>query len=167
MDAFVDKPVQPHVLASLLMHNGAARPDPGSAGEGGIVQAHSAGGSTSGSHELLEPEALDRLRNMVGGETAMLALVIESFLDDSPRLMAALWQAAAQKNGQAIYVAAHTLKSLGDTFGATTFAHMCRAIERSGKAGSLDGIAEQLRQLEQAYIQVKSALVSLQQEQMA
>ena len=97
----------------------------------------------------------------------MLALVIESFLDDSPRLMAALRQAVAQENGEAMYVAAHTLKSLGDNFGATTFAHLCRVIERSGQAGSLDGIAEQLRQLEQAYIQVKFALVSLQQEQMA
>jgi CheY-like chemotaxis protein len=167
MDDFVNKPVQPHVLASLITHNGAARPSPGIADDGGVLQAHSAGRSTSGSHELLDPEALDRLRKMVRGETAMLALVIESFLDDSPRLMAALRQAVAQENGEAMYVAAHTLKSLGDNFGATTFAHICRVIERSGQAGSLDGIAEQLRQLEQAYIQVKSALVSLQHAQMA
>ncbi len=97
----------------------------------------------------------------------MLALVIESFLDDSPRLMAALQQAAAQEDGEALYVAAHTLKSLGNTFGATTFARQCRDIELSGQAGSLNGIWEQLRQLEQAYRQVKSALMSLHQQQIA
>jgi CheY-like chemotaxis protein len=162
MDDFVNKPLQPHVLASIVLHSGAARP--GTAGDDSVVQAHSAIGSTSGSHELLDPEALDRLRKMVGGEPAMLALVIESFLDDSPRLMAALRQAAAQENGEALYMAAHTLKSLGNTFGATTFAHLCRTIELGGQAGNLDGIADQLQQLEQAYIQVKSALASLQQD---
>jgi two-component system sensor histidine kinase/response regulator len=166
MDDFVNKPVQPHVLAGI-MHNGVVQPGSGLGGIGGAMQTDTPSRSISATQALLDPKALDKLRTMVGGETAMLAMVIESFLEDSPRLMAVLRQAAAQGNGQALYLAAHTLKSLGDNFGATTFAQICREIERSGQAGSLDSVAKHLPHLEQAYVQLTSALVSLQQEQMA
>lgn len=165
MDGFVTKPVQAHVLADILMHGGAAQPRPAAETLGGATQMQTS--SASARSDLLDPQALDRLRAMVGGETAMLAMVIDSFLSDAPRLMAELGQAAAQGNGPAVYVAAHTLKSLGDNFGATAFAHVCRSIERSAQSGSLGDLAQHLPELEQAYPQVASALASLQLEQIA
>jgi CheY-like chemotaxis protein len=167
MDGFVNKPVQPEVLAGMIMHGCVTQPESGAGGSAGATQIHAAHHSVSANQELLDPKALERLRKMVGGETAMLTMVIESFLDDSPRLMAALRLAATQGDRQALYVAAHTLKSLGDNFGATAFAQVCREIEGSAQAGSLATAAEQLQSIEQAYAQVRSALVSLQHEQMA
>jgi HPt (histidine-containing phosphotransfer) domain-containing protein len=117
--------------------------------------------SEQSSQPVLDPKALDTLQAMVGGDPAMLSIVIESFLTDSPRLMSSLRQAVAPPNAQDLYMAAHSLKSLGASFGATRFAQLCRELESLGQSGRLDAAAEWLRQIEREYEHVRSALISL------
>jgi HPt (histidine-containing phosphotransfer) domain-containing protein len=160
MDDFVIKPIQPDTLAGIIARYGERQPRAGEPGADRGDGAPAEPISTNGG-EVLAPKALDQLLKMVGGDRALLTMVIDSFLADSPQLMDSLRQSAARENAQELYLAAHTLKSLGSSFGATTFAQLCREMESMSQAGRLDGIAGRLQHVEDEYAQVTSALESL------
>jgi len=75
-----------------------------------------------------------------------VAELVETFLDDAPRLIATLRSAAGAKDAAAFRRAAHTLKSNSNTFGAVALAALARDLENRGiaAAGEIDA-------LEQAY----------------
>jgi CheY-like chemotaxis protein len=77
----------------------------------------------SGARPVLDPDDLERLRDLVGGNTVTLADLITDFLADSPALVQAL------SDPDSVDHAAHTLKSLGATFGATDLARLCQQVE--------------------------------------
>jgi HPt (histidine-containing phosphotransfer) domain-containing protein len=58
------------------------------------------------------------LRDRVEGDTELLQEIVELFLDDSPRQLAAVQAAAAAGDAQALMRVAHTLKGAASNFGA-------------------------------------------------
>ncbi len=110
---------------------------------------------------ILDPKALARLNDMIGGEKAMLNMLIDSFLEDSTRLINELGQALEKADPTALNMAAHTLKSLSDNFGATALAELCQELEEIGYEGSLDGTAELIAQAEIECVYVKTAIEAI------
>lgn len=107
---------------------------------------------------IIDRAALNNLLATVGGDEAFLAEMIDTFLDDAPKLLAAMHHAAAAANAEDLRRAAHTLKSNSANFGAMNLSKLCKALEEIGKSGALDGAAEGIARVEAEYAQVKRAL---------
>ncbi len=107
---------------------------------------------------ILDPTALDNLLATVGGDEAFLAEMIDTFLDDAPKLLAAMHHAVDDANAGELRRAAHTLKSNSANFGAMNLSKLCKELEEIVKSGALDGAAEGIARMEAEYAQVKRAL---------
>jgi HPt (histidine-containing phosphotransfer) domain-containing protein len=108
----------------------------------------------------LDAAALDRLLKKVGGDPAVVAELIDSFLEDAPHLLADLRRALDAGDAAGARLAAHSLKSNGAEFGALAFSDICRQLETLAKAGTLDGAGELLAQAEAEYERAKVALAA-------
>lgn len=85
---------------------------------------------------LISPSAFADLREMSGDE--LLNELIDVFLEDGPKMIAAMQAALAAHDVDAFRRNAHSMKSNADTFGATALADLARALEVMGRAGNLD-----------------------------
>jgi HPt (histidine-containing phosphotransfer) domain-containing protein len=72
--------------------------------------------------------------------------------------MAALHAAIEDRDAPVARRAAHTLKSNGATFGAQSFAELCRELETLGREGELDAASELLGRADQEWERVREAL---------
>lgn len=88
----------------------------------------------------VDEAALGELLETVGGDRAFLAELVESYLADSPGLLAEMLGAAVAGDAASLRRAAHTLKSTSASLGAPGLAGACREIETRAAAGELDGL---------------------------
>jgi signal transduction histidine kinase/DNA-binding response OmpR family regulator/HPt (histidine-containing phosphotransfer) domain-containing protein/PAS domain-containing protein len=114
--------------------------------------------------DYLDPAALDNLRDMTGGDPAFLAELINTFLEDAPPLLKNLRQALSQEDASGVRLAAHSLKSNGADFGATTFSALCQQLEILGKSGQLGGAEALLSRISEEFETVKAALEAMRSE---
>ncbi|GAA1835047.1 hypothetical protein GCM10009836_11740 [Pseudonocardia ailaonensis] len=97
----------------------------------------------AGVRPTLDPVALVRLRELVGD--AEIGGLVDGFLDEAAELLDSLRTALDGGDTAAAQHAAHTLKGLGDSFGATALAELCRRAEVPRPAPALAGqIGEEL-----------------------
>ena len=75
--------------------------------------------------------------------------------------MKGIREAAEGNNADALYRAAHTLKSSSAYLGALTFSGMCKELEMMGRGNTLEGVAARLAALDQEYARVRDALGKL------
>jgi HPt (histidine-containing phosphotransfer) domain-containing protein len=73
-------------------------------------------------------------------------------------------QALEEKKTSDLTLAAHTLKSLANNFGATSLAQLSKELENLGRAGTLAGASERIKQAETEYEQVRRALEAMEGE---
>jgi len=114
--------------------------------------------SDSVSPVVLDRAALAELADLVGGDPEFLAEVIDTFLQDCPKLAADMQAAGASGDAVALRRAAHTLKSNSRTFGATALADICQEIEERAATGNLDGVAQMVDGAVASYPGVVAAL---------
>jgi HPt (histidine-containing phosphotransfer) domain-containing protein len=109
----------------------------------------------------LDPAALDKLLSLVGGDQAFLVELASTFLDEAPTLMADMRDSLERGDADGMRLAAHSLKSNGNDFGATTFADLCKQLELLGRSGNLASAADLMAQAEQEFARVEVALRAL------
>jgi CheY-like chemotaxis protein/nitrogen-specific signal transduction histidine kinase/HPt (histidine-containing phosphotransfer) domain-containing protein len=107
---------------------------------------------------VLDQKALDNLLEVIGGEQAALAELVECFLDEGPKLLARLQEASDTGDPESFRRAAHTMKSSARDFGAENLAELCRDLEDRGKAGQLEGVAELVVSVHDEYHKAEAAL---------
>jgi PAS domain S-box-containing protein len=157
MDDYLTKPVQVAALIDALKR---VRPlgtttERWAAGDGRSDAAERADAIPS----VLDTATLDDIRAIVGDEGADgLTGLIECFLDDAPRLIAAMHAALDAADAAALQSAAHTMKSTSALFGATALAGLCEALEHRSAAGLLDGAPIRILTIEEAYADVDRAM---------
>ncbi len=125
MDDYLSKPIRLEALASALR------------------RCERYGG------EALDPTALALLRAVGGDEFA--TELTETFLAETPSLVAALRRACREADADELRRGAHTLKSHARTFGAAALADVCERLERLSAAGVLEGVAELIDQIEREF----------------
>jgi CheY-like chemotaxis protein/HPt (histidine-containing phosphotransfer) domain-containing protein len=113
---------------------------------------------------LSNPAALTDLLTMLGGEFANLVRLMDSFLEEAPKLLNDLKQFVEHGDAAGVRRVAHTLKSNGTDFGATRFAKLCQDLEQLGKAGEWAGVPELSAQLIAEYDRVEAALKEVQRQ---
>jgi HPt (histidine-containing phosphotransfer) domain-containing protein len=142
MDNYLSKPIRRQELAAALARReprAAPAPEPPAQDEG-----------------ILDPAAREQLRTL--GDAAFLSELIGTFLADAPALVETLGRSLAAGNGEELRRAAHTLKSNGRTFGATSLAEACQELEAAARAGALEGAAGLVGRVEARFEKARAAL---------
>ncbi|TXH64827.1 MAG: sensor histidine kinase [Lysobacteraceae bacterium] len=103
----------------------------------------------------LDQSVLDELRGMLGREVDRL---IEVFLDDSPRLIAALESAALGPDLEMLRNAAHTLKSSSANLGAMALSNAAKRVELGARAKSLERPAVAVALIANEFARARQAL---------
>jgi HPt (histidine-containing phosphotransfer) domain-containing protein len=113
---------------------------------------------------VLDPVAIDNLREMVGGDPKFMTELIDTFLEDAPSMWSDMHQALKSGDAVMLHRAAHTFKSNSSEFGATALSNLCRELEVMGEADSLEGTRDLLARVEAEFAQVKAELEAVRQE---
>jgi PAS domain S-box-containing protein len=168
MDNYLSKPIRMEELAAALRR---CRPRvapwrPATAWEASVGAQAPPDGELRGqprSAGVLHPPALERLMQTIGDDRGLLAALIDTFLDDVPRLVDGARQGLQQGQADEVRRAAHTLKSNGATFGAIRFSELSRELEALARSGTLEGTADLLARIEGEYESVRLALEAVRQ----
>jgi HPt (histidine-containing phosphotransfer) domain-containing protein len=112
---------------------------------------------------VIDPATFEQLTTTMGAD--FMGELIDTYCEETPRLVADLQQALAQGNADVFRRSAHSIKSSSATFGALEFAAQARELEMIGKAGDLTGAQTKVEQLVGDYTQVELALRELQHAQ--
>jgi len=107
---------------------------------------------------VLNPAALENLREIAGGDTVFLVELIDAFLDDAPRILAGMRQALEDGDAALLRQSAHSLKSNSAEFGAMALSKLCQEMEMIARAGVLAGALEKLTRIEAEYAKAQAAL---------
>jgi len=131
-DDYLAKPFRRGQLLAMLNHHltpGAATPGPG-AGTPPAAEPAAGAGSVMPSSDVLDTEALDRLRELdPKGENQLLQRVLTAFQTSIARLVPQVRDASVNGDLAGVRHVAHTLKSSSASIGATKLAQMCGEIE--------------------------------------
>jgi PAS domain S-box-containing protein len=164
MDDYVSKPIRMDKLVTAL---GRCRP----VADATPLTMPAAGPSSQRGVEAgapkaatIDAETLRGLRATLGDDPAIVADLIDTFLAAAPKLVAGARQAATDGNVEEVRRTAHTLKSNGATFGATTLFELCRGLEAMGKTGKLEEAQRLVAQIETEYERVGQVLESVRTE---
>lgn len=85
----------------------------------------------------IDPAALQRLLDVIGGDREDLQELLEDYLDTAPRLAAEIRAGAEIGDADAMRIAAHTLKSNARDFGAMKLSALCQELEQACREKSV------------------------------
>ena len=111
---------------------------------------------------VIDPAVWADLLESLGGDADFVAELLETYFDDSSRLLAAMQEALSTGNAEDLRRAAHSLKSSSASFGAIRLSNKCKELEDMGKAGALEGAAEQIDHIAAEYAKTRAALEAIQ-----
>jgi HPt (histidine-containing phosphotransfer) domain-containing protein len=106
---------------------------------------------------VIDQTTFAELKQMSGLE--FLNELIDTFLDDAPRMMQDLKSALEAKDADSFRRAAHSMKSNASTFGAGRLAELAQELESLGRENKLTDTGDRLAALEEA---LRSACEALQ-----
>ena len=112
--------------------------------------------------EICDPQSLVQL---VNGDSRLLFDLVQTFLEDSPRLVAELQHAVQRRDAPQIASIAHTIKGVVCNFDAVRCHSAALALEQACRDGQLENVdslaaevAQQLHQLADALRALRSSL---------
>ena len=108
----------------------------------------------------LDMPTFEELKQMSGAD--FIHELVDTFLDDSPRLVEQMKSALQSNDADSFRRAAHSLKSNSATFGAMRLAGMAKELEMLGKEHRLSEAGSRIPPLEQALGAVCAELQDLQ-----
>ena len=109
----------------------------------------------------IDQTTLDELLESTGGDRGFLAELIGTYLDDSPRQIAALRRAVEAGSAEDVARAAHALKGASASLGAAGLSERSRTLEYAARAGDLDGALDAVSAIESEFEAVAAALRSV------
>jgi len=143
MDDYIVKPVTLDQLGAALARCSAS---------GGTATPQARPAET-----IIDRGMLEQLREDLGG-SAPLREVIATFLEKTPAALAALRDAAARADTEALRQSAHMIKGTSAMLGATDLAARCAELERLARSGIVPDAASRVAAIEESYRHVGAAL---------
>lgn len=99
---------------------------------------------------VIDRTTFDELKQISGEE--FIIELIDTFLDDAPRLFDQLKSALEAGDADSFRRAAHSLKSNAATFGASQLAELAKALEAIGRENRLGETGDRLNVLNEALV---------------
>jgi len=106
----------------------------------------------------LDPTALNRLLNLVGGDKENYFKLIDSFLEETPKLLTGIRKAMENNDYELLRRMSHTIKSTSRDFGANQLANLGAKLEAISKTASMDEAPDLIVQAEKEYASVVNTL---------
>ncbi|MEA5507369.1 PAS domain-containing protein [Halotia wernerae UHCC 0503] len=160
MDEYISKPVQMQDLIDVLSK---CRPRKNSNFTTPNLETSFINSPTSAPNHIqlgvIDVKILQSLRNMLAGDQAALAELLECYLSETPKLIKNISAAVKNQDAQAIWKTAHSLKSSSASVGATTLAQLCQQLEIQGRSNNLQESGEIYLRIDQEFEQVNTALL--------
>ncbi|MGH7565762.1 MAG: response regulator [Gemmatimonadota bacterium] len=156
MEDYLVKPVTLDQLAAALARS---RPRGHAMAKETRVRAeppsdHAHGMATDGA---IDPGVLDHLREDLGGAEPVHE-IIATFLEETPRVLTALREAAVRADASGIRQAAHKIKGTSAMLGAQQLSEQCAELERLGRMGEVPGATSSVTAIEVSYRTVEAVL---------
>ena len=107
---------------------------------------------------IINLNTFNALKETTGAE--FVNELVDTFLEDTPKLVMELRNALTSKDADAFRRAAHSIKSNAATFGAEQLATLARELESLGRENDLE-IGTRLEALEEAFQKAQSQLIEL------
>ncbi|WP_425599838.1 ATP-binding protein [Luteimonas aestuarii] len=142
----------------------APRPTPPAPPASTPMTAYDAPAARRPQPPVLEAEIIEDLRAMLGDEVDRL---VDVFLEDTPRLLKDLENAAAGPDYDALRDAAHSLKSSSANLGAMSLSAAAKRVELAAREQSLERPAVAVALIANEFARAKQALLGLRQDQQA
>jgi signal transduction histidine kinase/CheY-like chemotaxis protein len=158
MDDYISKPVRVEELAAALSRCQPRADRPLSSHHQSAHKSEASAASRANG-SAIDATALEQFRETMGDD--VLDDLIESYIQEAPRLFTQIHEALAAREARAIEQAAHTLKSNSALFGATRLSELCQELESMGRDGIWEGIEEKVQQIEAEFEKVKSGLAGI------
>ncbi len=108
---------------------------------------------------VIDRTTFNELKQMSGED--FINELIDTFLEDAPKMIAEIKSALAANNVDTFRRAAHSMKSNAATFGASHLAALAKELEMLGKENKLHEIGDRLKSLDEAYESVRNELTGL------
>lgn len=97
---------------------------------------------------LLDPSALETIRELqapTGND--LLKQIFDIYLEETPKQLDALRQAAAQQDATGLSQVAHSMKSSSTNIGATELSKICAVLEKKARENNLKTITTDVSDL--------------------
>ena len=107
-----------------------------------------------------DPTALENLLELIGGDREALAMLMQSFFDETPKLIEGLINGNERQDADLVRRSAHTLKSSARDFGATRLFEICRNIEHDASTGDIVNVDARIPEIEEEFALVRDAIES-------
>jgi len=107
------------------------------------------------------PEERDEFASMQKMFGPDFVELTQLYLSDSPKRIASLTEAVAEKNAPRIAATVHSLSGSCASIGATGFATICKEMEIKAKAEQLDNMESMLAEIGTEYARVKAKLLAM------
>ncbi|WP_225894185.1 PAS domain-containing protein [Atlanticothrix silvestris] len=108
---------------------------------------------------VIDAKILQSLQDMLAGDEAAFAELLECYLSETPKLIQNISTAVTNQDAQAIWKTAHNLKSSSASVGATTLTQLCKQLEIQGRSNNLQESVEIYLQIHQEFERVQTALL--------
>jgi PAS domain S-box-containing protein len=146
MDDYISKPVRVEDLAQALSQCHLRHQPSSPAPEPNCTTA-------------IDPQALQTLRDALGeSATEGMIELIDCYLNETPKLIQVISDAASKNDAAALNYAAHTLKSSSAYLGAIAVVDLCKQLETTSRSGSIEGSETTVKQLKIEYERVQAEL---------
>lgn len=109
----------------------------------------------------IDPQAIEALRALTGGDDSFLHELVEIFFVDSPQRIAEIEFSLGKGDPAKLVHAAHSLKGSSSNFGAWRLGELCERIEQLGRKGSFDKASAEVPKLKEEYARVRAELAAL------
>jgi HPt (histidine-containing phosphotransfer) domain-containing protein len=100
------------------------------------------------------------LVEMTGGEMEFVDELVDTYLDDGQQQIAALRDAAAAADTEALVRPAHSLKSNSLNVGAMTLGEQCREVEELARNGAVPDAADRVDAIATGFAEVRQTLLA-------
>jgi CheY-like chemotaxis protein len=169
MDDYLSKPIRVDELAAALRRcRPRVAPQPsapaGGSGQGAEASPEPKPQGQPAVARVLHPPALERLVETIGDDRRLLTALIDMFLSDAPRLIEVARRGLEHGQTDEVRRAAHTLKSNGATFGASSLSELSRQLEALARSGIRQGADELIARIDAEYHRVRIALETLRED---
>jgi two-component system, sensor histidine kinase and response regulator len=113
----------------------------------------------SPSESVIDPAAIAAIRQLQSpGAPDVLRQVMETYLDDAPKLIDGMRTNLHAGNVDGLRRAAHSLKSSSASLGAKHLSALAKEVEMAARANELAGVEPKIRTIELAYLRAADAL---------
>jgi CheY-like chemotaxis protein/HPt (histidine-containing phosphotransfer) domain-containing protein len=152
MDDYISKPVKQEMLSEAIERWTADRTT-------SDQREDLSEPTPAGPASVIDPGVIAELRGLQSTtDPDFFNHLIDLFIEETPRRLAAIKEALAKSNAEALAHEAHALMGSSAHLGATRMDALCEILEEQGRAGSINGASAVLSVLEEEFARVRKAL---------